>query len=64
MINYHEPRKARMHPLDKAVKISAIAANVAAIVLAMMALSYLRANQIPSFPTSEPSHTSSSQSGG
>jgi len=60
MINYHEPRKVQMHPLDKAVRISAIAANVAAIVLAIMALSYLRANQIPSSPTSEPSYSSRS----
>ena len=60
MINYHEPRKLRMHPLDKAVKISAIAANVAAIGFALMALSYLRANQIPSSSTIEPSHASRS----
>ena len=60
MINYHEPRKLRMHPLDKAVKISAIAVNVAAIGFALMALSYLRANQIPSSSTIEPSHASRS----
>ena len=60
MINYHEPRKLRMHPLDKAVKISAIAANVAAIGFALMALSYLQANQIPSSSTIEPSHASRS----
>jgi len=60
MINYHEPRKVRMHPLDKAVKISAIAVNVAAIALVLMALGYLQANQIPSSPTSEPSHAARS----
>ena len=60
MINYHEPRKLRMHPLDKAVKISAIAANVAAIGIALMVLSYLQANQIPSSSTIEPSHASRS----
>ena len=58
MINYHEPRKLRMHPLDKAVKISAIAVNVAAIAIALMLLGYLQANQIPSSSTSEPSHIS------
>ena len=60
MINYHEPRKLRMHPLDKAVKISAIAANVAAIGIALMVLSYLQANQIPSSPHIEPSHAARS----
>jgi len=60
MINYHEPIKVRMHPLDKAVKISAIAVNVAAIGIALMLLGYLQANQIPSSPTSEPSHASRS----
>ena len=60
MINYHEPRKLRMHPLDKAVKISAIAVNVAAIGFALMVLSYLQANQIPSSSTIEPSHASRS----
>ena len=60
MINYHEPRKVRMHPLDKAVKISAIAVNVAALALVLMALGYLQANQIPSSPTSEPSHAARS----
>ena len=58
MINYHEPRKVRMHPLDKAVKISAIAVNVAAIGIALMLLGYFQANQIPSSPTSEPIHIS------
>ena len=58
MINYHEPRKLRMHPLDKAVKVSAIAVNVAAIGIALMLLGYFQANQIPSSPTSEPSHIS------
>ena len=60
MINYHEPRKVRMHPLDKAVKISAIAANVAAIAIALMLLGYLQANQIPSSSTRESSHASRS----
>jgi|GEM_PF-1708892 len=61
MINYHEPRKLRMHPLDKAVKVSAIVVNVVvAIGFALMALSYLQANQIPSSSTIEPSHASRS----
>ena len=60
MINYHEPRKVRMHPLDKAVKISAIAVNVAAIGIALMLLGYFQANQIPSSPRIEPSHAARS----